>query len=100
LNYYDLNEGQYKNAQLSEDEIWNAVTYTLSGRAVHSASYKFGFLKSILDNLYNVDDKLCLTFDQLFSKFAEIYWNLILKYKLRQSPENVRGSRTNLDTPF
>ena len=42
------------------------------------------FLKAILDNLYNVDKNLKLSFDQLFSKFAEIYWNLILKYKLQQ----------------
>ena len=27
-----------------------------------------------------------LTFDQLFSKFAEAYWNLVLKYGIRQQP--------------
>ncbi len=38
-----------------------------------------------------------LTFDQLFSKFAEIYWNLILKYRLRQSPATKDGRETYLE---
>ena len=54
-----------------------------SNQSKNSSSYKFGFLKSILDNLYNVDSELVLTFDQLFGKFTEIYWNLILKYHIK-----------------
>ena len=38
------------------------------------------FSNAIIDNLYNVDANLKLSFDQLFNKFGEIYWNLILKY--------------------
>lgn len=97
VNYYDLSEGYYKQGTLTDDEMWSAFSYALSSKSSHSASYKFGFLKSILDNLYEVDSDLRLTFDQLFSKFAEIYWNLILKYNLRQSPENVQGRMTNLE---
>lgn len=39
----------------------------------NDSSYKYGFLKAIIDNLYNVDKDLKLTFDELFSKFGEIY---------------------------
>lgn len=42
-------------------------------------------MKALLDNLYNVDENLKLTFDQVFSKFGEIYWNLILKHGLKQN---------------
>lgn len=82
---FKLNEGKYEDRPVSEDELWSAFSYVFSSRSRNTASYKFGFLKAIIDNLYNVDANLRLTFDQLFSKFAEIYWNLILKYDLRQS---------------
>ena len=70
MNYYDLAEGHYKEFSITDDEMWSAFAYALSSKSSHSASYKFGFLKSILDNLYEVDSDLKLTFDQLFSKFA------------------------------
>ncbi len=85
-----LREGYFKEGILSEDEMWSAFAYLFSPKAKHSASYKFGFLKSILDNLYNTDENLVLTFDQLFSKFAEINWNLVLKYQIRQAPTSTK----------
>lgn len=97
MAYCDLAEGTYKNGNISENEIWAVFSYVFSTKSNHSASYKFGFLKAILDNLYNVDSNLRLSFDQLFGKFTEIYWNLILKYHLRQSPVNISGKMTNLE---
>ena len=81
---FDLKEGYYATRSLSDDEMWSAFSYLFSSKSVNDTSYKFGFLKSILDNLYNTDDELKLTFDQLFSKFAEIYWNLVLKHHILQ----------------
>ncbi len=46
--------------------MWSAFSNLFSSRSNNSSSYKFGFLKAIMDNLYNVDEKLTLTFDQLF----------------------------------
>ena len=97
MNYSVYDKGQYRTTHLTEDTMWGAFSMALSGRSRHAASYKFGFLKSILDNLYEVDENLTLSFDQLFGKFAEIYWNLILKYHLRQSPDNVEGNTTYLE---
>lgn len=94
---HDLKEGQYLKAHVSEDELWSAFSYLFSGQSKNSSSYKFGFLKSILDNLYNVDRDLTLTFDQLFSKFAESYWNLFLKYGIRQQPVTKGDKRTALE---
>lgn len=81
---FDLKEGDYSRRQLSEDEMWSSFAYLFSNKSHNDTSYKYGFLKSILDNLYNVDENLLLTFDQLFSKFAEIYWNLVLKHHILQ----------------
>ncbi len=86
---FDLKEGSYEAREASDDEFWSAFSCVFSSRSRNDSSYKYGFLKSIIDNLYNVDENLKLSFDQLFSKFAEIYWNLILKYDLRQkAPTN------------
>lgn len=81
---FDLKEGRYEVRNASDDELWSAFACVFSSKSRNDSSYKYGFLKAIIDNLYNVDKDLKLTFDQLFSKFGEIYWNLILKHSLRQ----------------
>lgn len=92
-----LSTGFYRTDRVSEDEMWSAFAYLFSPKAKFSASYKYGFLKSILDNLYNVDENLVLTFDQLFSKFAEIYWNLVLKHHIKQNVPGKNGKYTKLE---
>lgn len=92
-----LSRGEYRQGTFSDDEMWSAFAYLFSPKAKHSASYKYGFLKAILDNLYNTDENLVLTFDQLFSKFAEIYWNLVLKHHIRQNPSTKDGKITVLE---
>ena len=94
---YDLAEGQYENRTLSDDEMWSAFSNLFSSRSKNSSSYKFGFLKAIMDNLYNVDENLTLTFDQLFGTFTEVYWNLVLKHGIRQQPISERSNGTYLE---
>lgn len=94
---YDLTSGQYENRTLSDDEMWSAFSNLFSSHSKNSSSYKFGFLKSIMDNLYNVDQNLTLTFDQLFGTFTEVYWNLVLKYGIRQQPVSERSNGTYLE---
>ena len=94
---YLLKEGVYDSRKLSDDEMWSLFAYLFSSKSVNDTSYKFGFLKSILDNLYNVDEELTLTFDQLFSKFAEIYWNLVLKHHILQKNPGKTNRRSELE---
>ena len=94
---YDLAEGRYENRTLSDDEMWSAFSNLFSSRSKNSSSYKFGFLKAIMDNLYNVDENLTLTFDQLFGTFTEVYWNLVLKHGIRQQPISERSNGTYLE---
>ena len=94
---YNLKEGQYEARSVSDDELWSAVSIVFTNKSKNDTSYKFGFLKSIIDNLYNVDSDLKLTFDQLFSKFGEIYWNLVLKYGLRQKAATYDNRETSLE---
>lgn len=94
---FNLKEGQYEARNASDDELWSAFACVFSSKSRNTTSYKFGFLKSIIDNLYNVDEKLQLTFDQLFSKFGEIYWNLVLKHGLRQQSATIDNRATYLE---
>jgi len=81
---FELKEGFYIDKNVSEDEMWSIFTSLFSSQTAVTTSYKYGFLKALIDNLYNVDQNLTLTFDQVFSSFGEIYWNLILKHNLKQ----------------
>ena len=94
---YNLKEGKYEKRHVSEDELWSALSVVFSSKSVNDTSYKYGFLKAIIDNLYNVDADLRLTFDQLFSKFGEIYWNLVLKYGLRQKSPTKDNRETSIE---
>lgn len=94
---FDLKEGQYEERNTSDDELWSVFSCVFSSKSRNDSSYKFGFLKAIIDNLYNVDSDLKLTFDQLFSKFGEIYWNLILKHGLRQKAVTKDNRETYLE---
>lgn len=79
-----------KNSNPTSSDIHSAFNFIFSNQSVNSTSYKFGFIKSILDNLYNVDEHLVLSFDALFSKFAESYWNLVNNYHLLQGSQNTK----------
>lgn len=94
---YNLSEGTFKNCNTSEDELWASLSCLFSTKSIKDSSYKYGFLKAIIDNLYNVDDTLSLSFNQVFSKFAEIYWNLILKYDVRQKAKTKDNRETYLE---
>ena len=88
---YLLKEHQIDNNFHSDDELWSAVNNLFSSNARFTTSYKFCFLKSILDNIYNVNEKLELSMVDIFSRFTELYWNLIVKHHLRQ----MRGGAKN-----
>lgn len=81
---WKLSEGEYLKKPLSENDLSKIFATIFSPTSKNTTSYKFGFIKSLLDNLYNVDSSLCLSFDAVFSTFAESYWNLILKCNLNQ----------------
>lgn len=86
---YDLSEGIYNPKISSDEELWKAFRNVFSTKTLNSSSYKFVFLKSIMDciNRYN---KLNYTLYEVFERFTEIYWILIIKYGLKQNNSNNR----------
>ena len=84
MNGYELSEGMYKTGEFTQEELWKAFRNVFSTKTQNSSSYKFVFLKAIMDCIhgYNKDE---YTFYEVFERFTEIYWVLIVKYGLSQN---------------
>ncbi|MCH6267571.1 HNH endonuclease [Neobacillus citreus] len=81
---HKLQVGEMKAAYLTDKEIWGHFNYIFSSKSKNSTTYKFVLIKSLLENLYNVNDKLELNYSSLYSSFAKIYWNLVIHHNLNQ----------------
>lgn len=79
-----LKEGIYREEEYTKEQIMGAFDNIFSNQSRKDTSYKFAFLQSILDSLDMVYDEKKLYFDQLFLRFAELYWPLVNYYKIRQ----------------
>ncbi|MEH7158954.1 hypothetical protein [Neobacillus drentensis] len=90
---WDLKVGEIKQSYVTDDDIWKALNkfYTHGSKTM---SYKFGLLKSLIENLYNVNERLELRFDDLFYSFTQIYWNLVIHHQLWQS--NSKNQRSSI----
>lgn len=86
---YDLSEAIYKDGKYSEEELWKAFRNVFSTKTQNSSSYKFVFLKSIIDCIHRYN-KNKYTFYEVFERFTEIYWVLIVKYGLAQNNSSTR----------
>lgn len=81
---WQLSEGMMSYKQASDDEYFAAVMKSLSNQSSKTTSYKFGFLRAILENLYQTDADLTLTYPQLAHSLAKLYWNLVVEYGYQQ----------------
>lgn len=90
MSGFDLKEGQFADRIVSEEELWRAFNLVFSTKTVNASSYKFVFLKSIIDCLELADHTLQLSFEQIFTRFTETYWILVVKYGIRQAVSTTR----------
>lgn len=84
---WDLSHGELNQSSIIPDIYMELFNYLFSDECHKRTTYKFGLMKSIIDCLYSVERAsrgLEITYNILFSKFAEIYWDLIGKYEIRQ----------------
>ncbi len=95
-----LNEGSLTRNNVDINEYWALFNRFFSSSSRNTASYKYGLVKAILDNLLSVENTtrgMELPFDRLFSKFAENYWNLVAKYHIRQMRFNGQSYVSKLE---
>ena len=101
IEYSNLTEGIYKKTELSEEEIWMIFIKIFSpSESTKVASYKFGLIHSIIDNLENLTDDLKLNFNQLFLSLTAIYWKLVIRHKLYQISGNLLSSIYKILTKY
>lgn len=89
---WNLKCGAITSQVIGEDQYWSLFNRLCSNTSRKRSTYKYGLVKSILDNLLNTipcDDGYRLYHKDLFAKFTENYWNLVVKYGLHQMmPDN------------
>lgn len=94
---YKLAEGQYKTDKLTTDKMWDTFNWLFSSYSRNDTSYKFLFLKSIIDCIDKKDSRGRITFDVLFERYTRLAWPLVLKYKLSQKAQASDGRKSTLE---
>jgi HNH endonuclease len=89
---WDLKVGEIKETYLTEQQIWQIFNTFFSSKSKNTTTYKFGFIKALIENLYNVNENLEINYDRLFESFTRIYWNLVVHHQLRQHNYSLNNS--------
>ena len=103
MSGWNLKSGDLKQDVICDDQYWALFNYVYSDSSRKRSTYKYGLIKSILDNLFNVDtnpDELFLSYEAIFEKFANNYWNLVVKYSLKQIQKDGRSESASIETLF
>ncbi len=100
---WNLKNGELNNMKVSEDEYWSLFNFVFSDACMKRNTYKFGLIKSIMDNLFNcvLEDKATvyrLSYEDIFEKFTINYWNLVLKYHLKQMRKDGRTEVSKIES--
>lgn len=99
---WKLSSGDVLEPHVSEDRLWELFNREFLNASITS-SYKFALIKSILDNLLNIvliGQTYLITKRDLFTKFAECYWNLVVKYNIRQMKPTKYSQYTIIEKIF
>ena len=97
---WNLKEGVLTESKVSDDEFWSLFNYVFSDACKKTNTYKFGLIKSICDQIYDVHNDgnvFFLSYEKIFSKFTENYWNLVNKYKLKQMSYNGKSEYSKIE---
>ena len=100
---WDSKSGTLNVKTLSDDEYWSLFNYVFVGGAKKTSTYKFALIKAILDNLLNnipTENGQEILYSNLFEKFAESYWNLVVKYNLHQQSPTKEGKTSKIEQIF
>ncbi len=100
---WNLKNGNLISHNVSEEQLWALFNFVFSDSSIKRNTYKFGLIKSILDNLFNAEEQageFFLSYYNLFSRFAENYWNLVVKYHLKQMRKDGKSEYSKLEVIF
>lgn len=89
---WDLKVGEIKSQYITDDIIWMNLNNFFYASNM-TTSYKYGFFKALLENLYQVNENFELDYDRIFYSFTKIYWNLCIHHSLWQSNSKKQPSK-------
>ncbi len=75
--------GEIKKYIASEDELWSLTNYFFSDACKKTSTYKFGFLKAIMDSLFS---------GELTSRGYELSFRAVISNRLVSVPEDFYDS--------
>lgn len=97
---WKLKYGELKDENANESRYWSLFNFVFSNSSKKRNTYKFGLIKSILDNLFNVIETykgVYISYYGLFGKFTENYWNLVIKYHLHQMRKDTKSEFSRIE---
>lgn len=100
---YNLKEGKLNTTPVSDNKYWSLFNYVFSSSCMKRNTYKFGLIKSILDSVFGAErknDLIFISYETLFAKFAANYWNLIVKYNLKQMRRDGKSEISKIEQIF
>ncbi len=98
---WNLKNGAITEYQVSEDRLWSLFNYVFSDASRKRNTYKFGLIKVLLDCAFDgreLEDGVYYSYQELFCRFAENYWNLVVKYDLRQMRPDGRSVYSKIES--
>lgn len=100
MSGWNLKEGKLISDRLSDDEYWALFNFVFSDACKKTNTYKFGLIKSICDQIYDlveVEDGHFISYGEIFGKFTENYWNLVLRYEIKQMVFNGKSEYSTIE---
>lgn len=92
---YDLKEAKYDQTIMTPTEIKHSLSPFFEKVSKKETTYKYAMFQSILDTMdMSTNKTFKVSFDVLFTRFAEIYWVLIVKHKLPQKAFTLHAPKT------
>lgn len=98
---WNLKSGSITEYNVTEERIWSLFNFVFSDSSRKRNTYKFGLIKSLLDNVFNgkrEKNGIFYSYEELFARFAENYWNLVIKYDLRQMRKDGKSIYSKVET--
>ena len=92
---YDLKQGKKPFIPMTEESLIELIEKALS-KSHRTTSYKYAFFQAILDTLDKVENCF-LTYDTIFFRCTEIYWDLVLIKHIKQMPVSKNYEMTGVE---
>ena len=72
---WKLKSGEILSRQVSNDKLWSVFNYVFSENSKKRNTYKFGLIKALLDNLFNMTlqgEDYFITYQMIFDHYEEV----------------------------